>query len=78
MSDEVRTIKDRERHERYYQTDAGRAARQREKELQRQGYAVLAAQGVPRVERTPSRCRQVMRDREALRAFVDHQFDECG
>jgi hypothetical protein len=62
MSDEVTRIKDRLRHELYFQTDAGKAARQRDVEHVAQGRQILREQGVPKKERTTSRCRRALRE----------------
>jgi hypothetical protein len=62
VTDEVTRIKDRQRHERYFATPEGRAARQRDAEHVAQGRAILREQGVSRAERTTSRARRALRD----------------
>jgi hypothetical protein len=79
MSDEVTRIKDRLRHELYFQTDAGKAARQRDVEHVAQGRQILREQGVPKKERTTSRCRRALREYlERLRREAEKQLPRAS
>lgn len=80
MTDEVTRIKDRARHERYFATPEGRAARQRDVEHVAQGRQILREQGVPKKERTTSRCRRALRDYlEQLKREAENESQrDCG